>query len=558
MPNSFEDWLKSAAANRFDLAVAATQDIGIQELILERSRRNVQSFFDDLLWTYDPRPEASPNHLPFILWDYQAEFIHRIEAAYQRGRDIRIEKSRDMGVSWLILGWVLWHWRFDEAFNALLGSRKEDLVDNFQMDSLFGKVGYMVEGLPAWALPDKFDVEDHRAHMRLVNPESKNTIQGESANTEFSRQGRYSVIFMDEFAFWPFATSGWTATADSAPVRIVASTPHGKDNKFFELKNMEGIEQVSLPWRLHPKKDVTWYEGEASRRTAREIAQEIDMDYDVSGFERVFPRFRVDDAFRSKVIVDPFDIPFTDKEVNLGKLGPDGKPMIQKVRRYAWRLSGGLDYGIRNVSSFHVHATDQDGNLWTIWEWRKTLADLTEQGWRGSMVQAIAGMLKTECPFYDYLDLIWADPSIWAANVSTPDGMTSLAQQLLDEGIDKLAKGAQDDVAAYERTLTLWSGDEPSWRIFKCCSGLIDELDGLEWDDWSEVQGVKRGLKERMVDKNNHSWDDWKYYIMSRPEPKAQVKVEVPETSAEWFKRRIEETQKQGNRTVLRRYGGDI
>lgn len=459
-------------------------------------------FFNQFAWTYDPRPESKPNHFPFLTYPFQDEYILELEKAFKGIHDLRTDKSRDMGVSWMILTWIVWHWLFDPSFNALIGSRKEDLVDNFQPDSLFGKMDYLIKRLPDWLLPRGYNHDKHRTFAKIVNPETGNTIQGESANRDFSRQGRYSLIFLDEFAFWENADAVWTATADSAPIRIVVSTPHGKNNKFADLLFVNPIKNVRLHWTLHPKKDQAWYESEKARRTPREIAQELDIDYEASGSERVFA-LKINKELRQSVVIDPFEVP---KD---------------------WAYRGGLDYGTRNKTAFHIYVKDYDDNEFCVFEWRRNMEDLKAEGFQGSMVQAIAKMLFS-CPFYDSLDTIQADPSLWVKNQNAPDGMTSIIQQIRDEmrlvqklhpekAIKGFVEGAQSDIACIELINSFWADSKnPQLKIFKSCPGLIEELEELMWEEWSEAQQEKRNVREKIMDRNNHSWDASKYVLMSR------------------------------------------
>ena len=220
-----------------------------------------------------------------------------------------VEKSRDMGVSWLTLGWMFWHWLFDPSFQGLVGSRKEDYVDNRQLDSLFGKLDYFIERLPGWML-GKFTKADHRAHMKLQNPNNKNAIIGESANRDFSRSGRYGAILLDEFSFWENASSVWKATRDSTPCRIPVSTSNGMGNKFYEIvrginKGELNIPKKRLHWSLHPHKTKEWYENECRRSNPIEIAQELDISYENSVKGRVYDNFSIEKNVVSNLTYDP-------------------------------------------------------------------------------------------------------------------------------------------------------------------------------------------------------------------------------------------------------------
>ena len=59
-------------------------------------------FIENFGWTFDPRPHTPMPHLPFILFDYQKEGIKWIIDHIDRGYDGLVEKSRDMGISWVL------------------------------------------------------------------------------------------------------------------------------------------------------------------------------------------------------------------------------------------------------------------------------------------------------------------------------------------------------------------------------------------------------------------------------------------------------------------------
>ena len=208
----------------------------VRKSLLSLSAKNILWTFNALFWTKDPR--KSPSERPFCLYPYEVDLVHSLDQHLQAGKDVLIEKTRDMGVTWTMLGWLLWHWRFDPSFNAIVGSRLEDLIDEKgNLDTHFERLRWLCRSLPSWWMPHKFDEARHLAmafseskhipYMRLMRPESDNTVVGESVTEDFSRQGRYNVAFLDEFAVCEHAEGAWTATADSTPMRVVVSTPNG-------------------------------------------------------------------------------------------------------------------------------------------------------------------------------------------------------------------------------------------------------------------------------------------------------------------------------------------
>lgn len=306
MPDLSLDWPTEVHANllaRTELLNKCAVDLETREYYLALSRKDLLWTFNMAFWTFDPR--HIPSDQPFILYDHERDLLEKLECHYQNQKDLGIKKSRDMGVTWTILCWLLWHWRFDKGFQAIIGSRLEDLIDRHgELDTHFERLRWELHHLPEWWLPQRFDEHKHCPYMRLVNPETSNAIVGEAVTDNFSRQGRYGISFMDEFASCDRAEGAWQATADSAPMRLAVSSSRGLGTKFSRLERGGQIEFIYYHWSLHPEKSKgmkcldhepmqetckwtphgtctltsPWYENEQSRRAELEIAQELDMN----------------------------------------------------------------------------------------------------------------------------------------------------------------------------------------------------------------------------------------------------------------------------------------
>lgn len=295
---------RSEADNLFFRAALmdeAEESLEARQEVLALCASDIRWCFEAIFWTYDPR--VKPSNRPFLLWPHQVHLLEQLEAHFLKGKDLLVEKSRDMGVTWVSLLWILWHWRFDKSCQAIVGSRLEDLIDQHgELDTHFERLRWQLRLTPVWWLPQGFDLSKHSAYMRLVNPENGNAVVGEAVTEDFSRQGRYNVAFLDEFASCEQAEGAWTATADSTPMRLPVSTPKGLGNKFARLRRSKTIDVLTLHWSQHPEKakgmtcqqhgaplptcrfpgcslTSPWYAGERERRSALEIAQELDIDY---------------------------------------------------------------------------------------------------------------------------------------------------------------------------------------------------------------------------------------------------------------------------------------
>ena len=247
-------------------------------------------FIKNFGWTMDPRPEHHPKHLPFLTFEYQDRVIEDFIEHVDNSRDWFIEKSRDMGISWLVFVWLpIWYWLFRDGVNMLVGSYKEDLVDNRTIDSLFGKIDYSILSIPKWMLPKGFSLDKHRTHMRLSNPANGNLITGDTMNADFGRGSRKTAILFDELGSWDYAKDAWESCADSTSCRIANSTPKGYN--FYALLRESGIDVSTYHWKDHPLKDAEWYVYEQNRRTEEEVAQELDISYTKSREGRVYPEW---------------------------------------------------------------------------------------------------------------------------------------------------------------------------------------------------------------------------------------------------------------------------
>ena len=244
-------------------------------------------FIENFGFTYDPRPDRKPGHLPFILFDFQKDAIRWLVDKIENGNDGLVEKSRDMGATWIMFVWVpLYFWLFRDGINLLMGSYKEDLVDNRTDDSIFGRLEYSINSLPRWIQPRGFQKSKHRSHRRIINPANHNLLAGDTMNPDFGRGSRKTAVLFDELGSWDYAKDAWETCGDTTPCRIANSTPKGYN--FYAMLRETGIDVLTLHWRDHPLKDEQWYKFETSRRSPEEVAQELDISYAKSQEGRVY------------------------------------------------------------------------------------------------------------------------------------------------------------------------------------------------------------------------------------------------------------------------------
>lgn len=361
----------------------------------------VLRFFENHLWTHEPRVHMLRQYdakfvnmptLPFLLFDFQKTAVLKLCECIEAGQDVLIEKSRDMGVTWLVSGVLFWYWWREQSGNEfLLGSRKIDFVDKKgATDTLFEKIRYNLYRLYPKFMPKGFNKNKNDSVNLLTNPANGNYFRGESNNANFGTSGRYKAIFADEFAKWEETDeAAWTSMGDSSPCRIVVSTPFGVGTKFAQLKDSGAIEVITFHWSEHPvkgagkyrgdhpiipeKKDVwlsEWYLTECERRKdnpSANIGQELDIDYLTSGspffVEEMMKIKELEKNLREQNIGTKYDIIRTgDNDIELVP-NPTGRIVIRKEpvlgSRYRYLISADVAEGLEHGDNSAMYVYDR-------------------------------------------------------------------------------------------------------------------------------------------------------------------------------------------------------
>lgn len=265
---------------------------------------------NNFVFIQNPRSSTpEEKDIPFLLYDYQERASEEIIKAVFDGYDLPIEKSRDMGLSWLLIAIIVWGWHFHE-WEALLGSQKAENVDTRgNIKSLMEKARFILYRMPGWLIP-RLQQGLHDKSMLLLHPMNKTTIAGESNNANFGRSDRRKVILFDEFSSWELTDrAAWQSCSATTRCRIPLSTPNTRGTNCYFYTIVQDAKKknkpyLSLHWSLHPefgnklfydelgKPHSPWYDSEVRRATSmQEVYQELDIDYEASMAGLVFPDF---------------------------------------------------------------------------------------------------------------------------------------------------------------------------------------------------------------------------------------------------------------------------
>lgn len=258
-------------------------------------------FIEDWLDTFDPRNVGQEGRLatmPFIMFPRQHELIRFIFALMEFQGNGLIEKSRDMGATWVCGAISLWFAIFRKGTRIGWGSRKADLVDRIgDMDSIFEKMRFMVRSLPTFLLPHGFNIDSSMGYMKIIVEAKDASITGESGD-DIGRGGRTLMYFKDESAHYVHPETIEASLGENTRIQIDISSVNGLGNVFHTTRENGVVWEVGMPirrdcanvfimdWHDHPDKSEQWYNDRKAYYTSKgllhKFAQEIDRNYAAS------------------------------------------------------------------------------------------------------------------------------------------------------------------------------------------------------------------------------------------------------------------------------------
>jgi len=255
-------------------------------------KENIAQFIIDWGMTYDPRNidiGLSPI-VPFILFPRQEECVQWIIERWKARESGVIPKSRDVGMSWLLLATDASLGMTHNNMAIGYGSRKEEYVDNSKdRKSLFWKLRFYLQYVPR-EFTGGFNEKEHAAHKRVIIPSTNSIFTGE-AGDNIGRGDRTTKYNVDEAAHIERASLLDASLSATTNCRIDVSSANGMDNPFAEKVHSFPSHRVFwFRWQDDPRKDEAWYAKIcANVDDPTVIAQEIDIDFNSSKDHQLIP-----------------------------------------------------------------------------------------------------------------------------------------------------------------------------------------------------------------------------------------------------------------------------
>ena len=220
--------------------------------------------------------------VPFKLYDYQEGLLE----SFNQHRFNVILKARQLGISTITAAYIAWMMMFHRDKNILVMATKFGTAAN-----LVKKVKNIHRNLPEWLKIATISI-DNRTSFELSNGSQ---IKASSTSGDAGRSEALSLLVIDEAAHVEGLDELWTGlypTLSTGGRCIALSTPNGVGNWFHQTCVGAQTESndffiTTLKWPVHPDRDKEWYEKETRNMSRRQIAQELECNFNMSG-ETVF------------------------------------------------------------------------------------------------------------------------------------------------------------------------------------------------------------------------------------------------------------------------------
>jgi len=222
--------------------------------------------------------------IPFRTFQFQKDLLKD----FHDHRYNVILKSRQMGISTIVSGYIAWMLLFYKERNVLVMATKLNTAIE-----IVEKVKDMLDSVPAWLKIAEITV-NNKTKLELSNGSK---IQGVPTSKDAGRSQALSLLVIDEAAHIDDMDELWTGllpTVSTGGRCIALSTPNGVGNWFHKTyvdseSGQNNFKPTKIPWTLHPEYTQEWFDNMTRNMSKRQIAQEFECNFNASGETVIHP-----------------------------------------------------------------------------------------------------------------------------------------------------------------------------------------------------------------------------------------------------------------------------
>lgn len=468
-----------------------------QKIIKEDELYNSDIKFVDSLWPKDcerfitwyvmiedkDNPDIA---VPFDMWPGQQSTLD----TFLKDRLIVVLKARQLGLTWLALAYAVWQMLRQPGYTVVAMSKRED-----DAKELIRRVVFILRYLPDWIIQEKKRAKDVKQGLFWENTTTSITITRGSMDrsarghlpepstfsslTSSPDSGRSltgSLVFLDEWAFQPWASEIWSAAFPTinrpAGGQVIGLSTAKIGTTFEEIwhgaeAGANGFTGIFLPWWTDPRRTPQWYE-----LTRASLPHSYLQEYPATpgeafsaGEATAYPEFST-----SIHVCDAFTIPAH------------------------WRRWMSCDNGYSDPFAWHWYAVDENGTVFVYREYTRGPTDpkiiYSEQAKAVVELSSYIDTSNYKDKVIEPYDFIVAGQDAWATHhrdvtgktlidYYQEGGLSSFIPAITDRRLRKAVvheylKPVKDEITG-EFTAKV--------QIFKTCKKLIETLPQLPHDE---------------------------------------------------------------------------
>lgn len=458
---------------------------------------------------------------------------HLASARRLRFRDVLVEKSRQLGMTWIFAYAVWWAIVFHDVQGLVLAQKMNDVDDGGEANtwgSFFGKVRYLHENGPT-LVSSRVELDFKHGPPALitrVGAEDSAFVLGEGATQSPGRGRTLKFALLDEAARIAFDVPVMKAVRLACPSgKALLSTPWGIGNEFYRLRKRSSpgwrIERVH--WTEHPLYGEGAHVSGAEPATCAACRLALDAEArgadpaSVEGAHRYLGRLvspwydRTVVDMTDEEIAEELDIDYTAalpgrvyREWDQGRHTVRGAVAIDT----ALGVELAFDYGLDCTSV--VICQDAPSELRVIGELE--VADQTPgqvaESLRGVLLQLGAHPRMIE-PSWTRAMLSYGDPAGEARSLTTG---RSVVQDYVAAGfvINSKPRSVATTINSVKRLLRGYP--KPLVVAIDQCPNFVEHAGANRWP--TDANGLRVRSAAPLDDRHNHAMRAFAYYVAAK------------------------------------------
>lgn len=236
----------------------------------QKCGRSPHYFIDEYCMIDDPNQPGS-DWFPFRLWPAQFDTLDTVLESTK----IITLKARQLGITWLLIGYALWLMIFRPGSMIMLFSRTGD-----DAKELIRRLRGMHDRLPEFLQASY----DKQLEKELYFTELKSRAKSFATTKHSGRSFTATFVLVDEAAFIEFLRQLLNAAEETVDaggqMAVISTADKDRPNNTFHQRFKDALNgkndytPIFLPWSARPTRSQAWYDHKKASKDQDDLYQE--------------------------------------------------------------------------------------------------------------------------------------------------------------------------------------------------------------------------------------------------------------------------------------------